>query len=97
MEMVDGGDRRAGRDRLGRRKVRVLEDELKRRSRGAGGGASPKMKNFMKAKIRRAIESCPRKKAAKAFILRGKPERVFENDAPQDLEKRIRIYKGIFV
>lgn len=62
---MEGGERRAGTDRLGRRKVREV---LGRRER-LGGGASPKMKNFMKAKISRAMESWPRKKAARAFMV----------------------------
>lgn len=36
-----------------------------------GGEASPKMKNFMKAKISRAMDSWPRKNEARAFILKA--------------------------
>ena len=60
-------ERRTGRERFGRRKARVLE---RRTEEEVGGEASPKMKNFMKAKISRAMESWPRKNAARAFILK---------------------------
>jgi len=60
-------ERSAGREDLGRSKVRVLE---RRAEAEVAGGASPKMKNFMKAKISRTMESWPKKKTARAFILR---------------------------
>lgn len=66
MERVEGCERRAGRDRFGRRKLWDVVLGLRVR---AEGGASPKMKNFMKANIRSAMESWPRKKDTRAFIV----------------------------
>jgi hypothetical protein len=42
--------------------VRARRSELRCRERSSALGGSPKMKNFMKKKIRRAMESWPRRK-----------------------------------
>lgn len=42
--------------------VRARRSELRCRARSSAEGGSPKMKNFMKQKIRRAMESWPRRK-----------------------------------
>ncbi len=64
-------ERRTGRERFGRRKARVLE---RRMDVEVEGEASPKMKNFIKAKISRAMDSWPRKNAARAFIVKADGE-----------------------
>lgn len=43
-------------------RVRARRSELRWRARSSADGGSPKMKNFMKKKIRRAMESWPRRK-----------------------------------
>jgi hypothetical protein len=51
--------------------VRARRSELRCSERSSAEGGSPKMKNFMKKKMRRAIESCPSRKPCVKERLRG--------------------------
>jgi hypothetical protein len=52
-------------------RVRARRREERCRARSSAEGGSPKMKNFMKKKIRRAMESCPRRKPCVKESLEG--------------------------
>jgi hypothetical protein len=63
-------------------RVRARRSEERLRARSSSDGGSPNMKNLMKQKIMRAIESWPRRKPCVKESLRGLVG-VLENDGEE--------------